>query len=95
MKFPYVQDPRVMYENHMDHCIDMLIQTIQCSGNLNLITMHWVNDKAISFPDMSINKQCVESFDVLTEGRKEHQVGPVKYVEMSKCSWSGRNQDKC
>ncbi|KAL1597156.1 hypothetical protein SLS60_008738 [Paraconiothyrium brasiliense] len=84
MQFPHAQDPKVMFEIHMDHCIDMLMQTIQCSGNLNLITMHWVNEEAIPFPDMSINKQCVANFDALTEWRKEHQVDPVKYVAMKK-----------
>ncbi|KAL5380569.1 hypothetical protein DPSP01_007633 [Paraphaeosphaeria sporulosa] len=84
MQFPHAQDPKVMFEIHMDHCIDMLMQTIQCSGNLNLITMHWVNEEAIPFPDMSINKQCVADFDALTQWRKEHQVDPVKYVKMKK-----------
>lgn len=86
MQFPHAQDPKVMFEIHMDHCVDMLMQTIQCSGNLNLITMHWVNEESNPFPDMSINKQCVANFDALTEWRREHQVDPVKYVKMSRCS---------
>ncbi|KAJ4293495.1 hypothetical protein N0V90_008778 [Kalmusia sp. IMI 367209] len=84
MQFPHAKDPQAMYEIHMGHCIDMLMQTIQCSGNLNLITMHWVNEEAIPFPDMSINKQCVADFDYLTKWRKEHQVDPEKYVAMKK-----------
>lgn len=74
---------------HMEHCVDMLMQAIQCSGNLNLITMHWVNEESNPFPDMSINKQCVANFDALTQWREKHQVDPVKYVAMSKCKPKG------
>lgn len=59
------------------------MQGIQCSGNLNLITMHWVETHGYPFPDMSINKQCVD-FDKLTEWRKENSVDMDKYVEKMK-----------
>ncbi|KAH8660330.1 hypothetical protein BX600DRAFT_513944 [Xylariales sp. PMI_506] len=60
-------------EVHINHCVDMLAQTIQCTGNLNLITMHWTETKSFPFPDMSINHKCVD-FDALTEWRKENTV---------------------
>jgi hypothetical protein len=39
-------------EIHINHCVDMLMQTIQCSGNVGLITMHWVETQEYPFPDM-------------------------------------------
>ncbi|TQS31321.1 hypothetical protein Golomagni_08403, partial [Golovinomyces magnicellulatus] len=39
-------------EMHMNHCVDMLMQTIQCTGNVNLITMNWVELGKHPFPDM-------------------------------------------
>ncbi|ETS78849.1 hypothetical protein PFICI_08702 [Pestalotiopsis fici W106-1] len=53
-------------EVHINHCVDMLAQTIQYTGNLNLITMYWTETKSFPFPDMSINHKCVD-FDALTE----------------------------
>jgi hypothetical protein len=60
-------------EVHINHCVDMLAQTIQCTGNLNLITMHWTETKSFPFPDMSIKHKCID-FDVLTEWRKENTI---------------------
>lgn len=39
-------------EIHLNHCIDMVLQTLQCSGNVNLITLHWVETQEYPFPDM-------------------------------------------
>lgn len=41
-----------MTEIHINHCVDMLAQALQCSGNVNLITMHWVETQVYPFPDM-------------------------------------------
>jgi hypothetical protein len=82
-QFPHAKESEAMFEIHMGHCVDMLMQTIQCSANLNLITMHWVHEESNPFPDMSVNKQCVANFDSLTEWRKEHQVDIEKYAVIS------------
>lgn len=83
MQFPQAHDPEAVYYIHMEHCVDLLMQTIQCSGNVNLITLHWVHEEANPFPDMSINKQCLANFDALTEWRKDNQVDIEKYVNIS------------
>ena len=41
-----------MRELHINHCADILYQAIRCSGNVNLITMHWVETQTYPFPDM-------------------------------------------
>ncbi|KAK8012775.1 hypothetical protein PG991_010150 [Apiospora marii] len=65
---------------HVNHCVDMLMQAIQCSGNVNLITMHWVEEQPYPFPDMSVNRQCID-FDKLSQWRKENTLDMEKYVE--------------
>ena len=72
-----------MWEVHINHCIDMLVQTLQCSGNLNLITMHYVAEQEYPAPDMSINRQCI-NFDKLTEWRKDNSIDMTKYLERMK-----------
>ncbi|RGP79544.1 tat pathway signal sequence [Fusarium longipes] len=71
-----------MNEIHMNHCVDLLFQTIRCSGNLNLITMHWVEQEPWPFPDMSVNRQCID-FDQLTEWRLKNSVDLDTYIENS------------
>lgn len=48
---PAPEKPRLR-EIHLNHCVDILMQAIQCSGNVNLITMHWVETQSYPFPDM-------------------------------------------
>ena len=33
------------------------MQQLQCSGNLNLLTMHWVETEEFPSPDFSIHRQ--------------------------------------
>ncbi|KAK8066275.1 hypothetical protein PG997_013022 [Apiospora hydei] len=65
---------------HVNHCVDMLMQAIQCSGNVNLITMHWVEEQPYPFPDMSVNRQCID-FDKLSTWRKDNTLDMEKYVK--------------
>ncbi|KAI1799441.1 hypothetical protein F4811DRAFT_98520 [Daldinia bambusicola] len=72
-------------EIHINHCVDILLQALQCSGNMNLMTYHWVAGQEYPQPDMSINRQCI-NFDKLTEFRKEHGLDLDKYVRIMKKS---------
>lgn len=65
-------------EIHINHCADILFQAIQCSGNVNLMTLHWVETQENPWPDMSINRQCID-FDHLTEFRKSVSLDMDKY----------------
>jgi hypothetical protein len=70
-----------LFEVHMNHCVDIVMQAIQCSGNVNLITLHWVETQTYPFPDMSVNRQCV-NFDGITQYRLENTIDMDKYVEV-------------
>lgn len=70
-------------EIHINHCIDILLQGIKCNANLDLIPLHWVETQEYPFPDMSINKKCV-NFDGLTEWRKRNTIDMDKYVRVMK-----------
>lgn len=39
-------------EVHVNHCVDILLQAIECSGNVNLMTYHWVAGQEYPQPDM-------------------------------------------
>ncbi len=46
---------RTLRELHVNHCVDIVMQALQCSGNVNLITMHWVETQEYPFPDMCVS----------------------------------------
>ncbi len=39
-------------EIHVNHCVDILMQALQCSGNVNIMTLDWVATQTYPFPDM-------------------------------------------
>jgi hypothetical protein len=59
------------------------MQTIQRRGNLNFITTHNAETQMYPFPDISVNRQCVD-FQKLTELRKDNRLDLGKYVEKMK-----------
>ncbi|KAH6648691.1 hypothetical protein BKA67DRAFT_594163 [Truncatella angustata] len=68
-------------EMHINHCADILFQAIQCSGNVNLMTLHWMETQDNPWPDMSINRKCI-NFDHLTEFRKQVSLDMDKYKKV-------------
>ncbi|KAK8923291.1 hypothetical protein VCV18_007354 [Metarhizium anisopliae] len=70
-------------EIHVNHCVDILMQALQCSGNVNIITLDWVETQTYPFPDMSVNRQCV-NFERLTAWRKENTIDMDKYIQVMK-----------
>ncbi|KAM7201682.1 protein of unknown function (DUF3328) domain containing protein [Rhypophila sp. PSN 637] len=69
---------RTMKSLHVNHCIDLLLQTLQCSGNVNYITWHWVENQPYPFPDMSVNRKCVD-FGRLVDWQRENSIDRAKY----------------
>ncbi|OAG13117.1 uncharacterized protein CC84DRAFT_1078602 [Paraphaeosphaeria sporulosa] len=76
-------DKVMQRELHMNHCFDILLQSIQCSGNLDMIPLVWMYTQAYPFADMSINKKC-HNFDKFTDWRRENSIDMDKYVEVMK-----------
>ncbi|KAI8632036.1 hypothetical protein F5Y19DRAFT_422920 [Xylariaceae sp. FL1651] len=68
---------------HINHCVDILMQTIQCLGNVGFITSYWAENQPYPQPDMSINRKCIV-FDRLVAWRNAHSVDPDKYVGVMK-----------
>ncbi|KAG8156439.1 hypothetical protein KVR01_013673 [Diaporthe batatas] len=78
-------DPEALtsHEVHTNHCVDIILQAIQCSGNLQLVTMHWMERQQYPFPDMSTNRQCVD-FNRIVEWRNDNRIDMKKFVATMK-----------
>ena len=46
-----------MQAMHINHCVDILTQALQCSANVNIITLDWVETQEHPFPDMSVGPE--------------------------------------
>ncbi|KAI1123086.1 hypothetical protein F5Y10DRAFT_286475 [Nemania abortiva] len=66
---------------HVNHCVDILLQEIQCSGNVGFITSHWVENQRYPQPDMSIYRKCI-AFDRVVAWRDAHSVDLNKYRDV-------------
>ncbi|KAI0401967.1 hypothetical protein F4802DRAFT_600493 [Xylaria palmicola] len=66
---------------HVNHCIDILLQEIQCSGNVGFITSGWIENMRYPQPDMSIHRKCVV-FDRVVAWRDAHSVDLDKYEKV-------------
>ncbi|KAI0546159.1 hypothetical protein F4679DRAFT_558659 [Xylaria curta] len=63
---------------HVNHCVDILLQEIRCSGNVGFITSGWIENMRYPQPDMSINRKCIE-FDRIIAWRDARAVDMKKY----------------
>ncbi|KAI0132885.1 hypothetical protein BJ170DRAFT_575912 [Xylariales sp. AK1849] len=72
-----------IWKIHVDHCVDILMQELQCSGNLNLVPYHWVENHDRPFPIFSIDRQCID-FEALTRWRLENTIDVDKYNRIAR-----------
>ncbi|KAH8651273.1 tat pathway signal sequence [Xylariales sp. PMI_506] len=81
------------HEVHINHCVDILYQTISCSNNINMVTRHWTEGREYPFPDFSINKHCI-NFEKLKSWHKEASIDMKKYMEVMKKPKGVKEQPK-
>ncbi|KAB5572421.1 hypothetical protein GE09DRAFT_1282790 [Coniochaeta sp. 2T2.1] len=66
-------------EIHINHCVDILLQGLKCNANVSLMPMEWHQTQRWPFPQMSVEKKCV-NFDRLTEFRKSSSLDWDKWL---------------
>ncbi|KAH8747953.1 hypothetical protein F5883DRAFT_362875, partial [Diaporthe sp. PMI_573] len=73
-------NPENMHEIHTNHCVDILLQALQCSGNLRLCFLPRISTETqlYPFPDMSIQRQCID-FKAINEWRRKNAISMEKY----------------
>lgn len=64
-------------------CVDILLQNMMCSSNVDIITLNWMETQKQPFPDFSINHQCPD-FETLLEWRKDNSVNMGKFNDLVK-----------
>ncbi|KAH7355385.1 hypothetical protein BKA65DRAFT_582307 [Rhexocercosporidium sp. MPI-PUGE-AT-0058] len=72
-----------LWQIHIGHCVDILMQNIMCNANTDLITLQWMETQDNPFPDFSINHRC-RDFNALVDWREKNAVDMEKWDEMTK-----------
>jgi len=70
-------EPYFMFEVHLNHCVDVLLQDLMCRADTNPVTYTWVEDHPAPYPDFAINRQC-RDFDALVQWPEEHMIPDIE-----------------
>ncbi|KAI1101411.1 hypothetical protein F4804DRAFT_316059 [Jackrogersella minutella] len=71
-------DPEHIIRAHIDHCIEMLRETLLCQGDVGIITYNWVKPWGI-YPDFSTEHKC-RKLDKIMDWADKHAL-PVEDPE--------------
>ncbi|KAG2063641.1 hypothetical protein BDR04DRAFT_1062618 [Suillus decipiens] len=71
--------PRVI-RMHLDHCIEMIRQTIMCNADVTLITWDWVEGHDIPYPNFNTLHQCRDYEKILDWSTKHAMHIPVSEI---------------
>lgn len=64
---------------YLDHCLDMLRQSVMCQGDTQLLTMKWSHENSIPIANFTMPHKCVnwENLELWARGRRiEHLMEP-------------------
>jgi hypothetical protein len=81
----YAQPPSALHRDHKSHCIHMLLQSLMCHADLDIITHNWVHNDHISdpkerpFPDFNMVKQC-RDFNATLRWAKDNAIKDLSKV---------------
>lgn len=66
---------------HLAHCVDILLQSLKCNANTEVLTLSWMHNHTMPWPDFSLNRKC-RDFDALVDWDKKHSVDIHKFARM-------------
>lgn len=66
--------------SELDHCVDILRQSIMCTGDVTIATANWVQGHPRPIPDFSTMHVC-RDFDALLEWASERDAGEVEKLQ--------------
>ena len=69
------QDEPETVRTHIDHCIEMLRQSIMCQSDLGVLTYNWVEVQENPWPNFNTQHQCRDFEKVLQWGKETEAMG--------------------
>jgi len=74
-------EPPLMFDTHLRHCTSMLLQSLMCHADVEVITHEWHVDQPWPFPNFGVRKQC-RDFDRLLAWKEANNLenGEDRYL---------------
>ncbi|KAK4889050.1 hypothetical protein LTR27_012088 [Elasticomyces elasticus] len=67
--------PSELHKRHTAHCFSILVQSLVCNANTDIITYAWYDGYALPLHDFNINRKCGD-FDGISDWMGDHVVEP-------------------
>ncbi|MCJ1447482.1 MAG: hypothetical protein MMC23_007993 [Stictis urceolatum] len=62
-----------MVRTHLDHCVEMLRQTLMCHADSNLFPSQWVKGRSVPYPNFNVRHTC-RDFNSILQYSLDHRV---------------------
>ncbi|KAJ8123454.1 hypothetical protein ONZ43_g603 [Nemania bipapillata] len=66
-------EPPIMFELHLRHCTNMILQTLMCHSDVEVVTNTWSEAQPWPYADFGVIKQC-RDFEKLLEWTENHEI---------------------
>ncbi|CAG8958248.1 hypothetical protein HYFRA_00000602 [Hymenoscyphus fraxineus] len=70
-------------EAHRSHCLHILLQSLTCNYNFDLITYNWMDTQKHPFPDFGVNKKCV-NHDQILDWQAENKISDEMWEDFAR-----------
>lgn len=71
--------PENIVQGHLQHCVEMLRQTLMCHGDISLLTYNWVEGRSMPHPNFNTVHTC-KKWDTLIQWNMQRDVS-VEWVD--------------
>ncbi|EQB56320.1 hypothetical protein CGLO_03672 [Colletotrichum gloeosporioides Cg-14] len=71
--------PDEMHWMHLKHCLHMVLQSLTCSADVDIVPHRWVEEDEVPFAQFGITKKC-RNFDGLREWNRQNAIENVRAV---------------
>ncbi|KAI0113628.1 hypothetical protein GGR51DRAFT_19401 [Nemania sp. FL0031] len=66
-------EPPIMFELHLRHCTNMVLQALMCHSDVEIVTNTWSEAQPWPYADFAVTKQC-RDFELLLDWTESHSV---------------------
>ncbi|KAI8955241.1 hypothetical protein F4801DRAFT_574828 [Xylaria longipes] len=71
-------EPPIMFELHLRHCTNMLLQTLMCHSDVEIVTNTWSEAQPWPYADFAVTKQC-RDFEKLLEWTESQEIAAATH----------------
>lgn len=77
--------PSERHRRHTNHCIHVILQSLLCDANTDLIPQVWMEDYSWPTPRFTFNRKC-GNIEGIREWEKDHKISAESFADMKKPS---------